>query len=151
MHTRSGRAAGIVRVTVAAMSILPTAVMTPPSAGATPPVGVETAVLSEQSVADKDYIVSDITIAPGGSTGWHTHQGEIYGVVKAGTLTHYSSDCQQDGVYEVGDPITDPTGPEHVHMAQNLGTTPVVLEVTYVNPTGAPTSDSAPDPGCGFA
>jgi hypothetical protein len=74
--------------------------------------------------------VGDIAIASNGSTGWHTHQGEIYGV---------------------GAPITDPTGSDHVHIARNLGTTPVVLEVTYVDPAGAPTSDSAPNPGCEFA
>ena len=66
-------------------------------------------------------------------------------------LTHYESDCRQDGVYGVGATITDPTGPDHVHIARNLGTTPVVLEVTYVDPAGAPTSDSAPNPGCDFA
>ena len=48
--------------------------------------------------------------------------------------------------------ITGTAGaPDHVHIARNLGTTPVVLEVTYVDPAGAPTSDSAPNPGCDFA
>jgi hypothetical protein len=27
---------------------------------------------------------------------------------------------------------------------------PVVLEVTYVDPAGAPTADSLPNPGCDF-
>ena len=118
------------------------------SAHATPPVGVSAAVLSKQTVDGKDYIVSDITIAPGGSTGWHTHEGEIYGIVEAGTLTHYASDCHRDGVYGVGTPITDPTGTEHIHLGRNEGTTPVILRVTYVDPAGSPTSDSAPNPGC---
>jgi quercetin dioxygenase-like cupin family protein len=121
-----------------------------PCSHATPPVGASAKVLSKQSVDGKDYIVSEITLAPGGSTGWHTHQGEIYGIVKQGVLTHYASDCQQDGVYGVGQPITDPTGADHVHLGRNLGVTPVVLEVTYVDPAGAPTSDSAPNPGCNF-
>jgi quercetin dioxygenase-like cupin family protein len=120
-----------------------------PDAGATPTVGVSAVVLSKQTTGGKDYIVSDITIAPGGSTGWHTHRAEIiYGVVKAGELTHYGADCQQDGKYGVGAPITDPTGPDHVHLARNEGTVPLVLEVTYVDPAGAPTADSAPNPGC---
>lgn len=121
-----------------------------PDAGATAPIGVTAFVLSKQSTGGKDYVVSDITIAPGGSTGWHTHRGEIYGIVKAGELTHYAADCQQDGTYGVGEPITDPTGADHVHLARNLGTEPVVLEVTYLDPAGAPTSDSAPNPGCDF-
>ncbi|WP_317159264.1 cupin domain-containing protein [[Mycobacterium] appelbergii] len=121
-----------------------------PVAVATAPIGVTASVLSTNTTGGKDYIVTDITIAPGGSTGWHTHRGAIYGIVKAGELTHYSADCRQDGVYRVGDPITDPTGPEHVHIARNLGTTPMVLEVTYVDPAGARTSDSVPNPGCDF-
>ncbi|MGH3644500.1 MAG: cupin domain-containing protein [Mycobacterium sp.] len=121
-----------------------------PEAGATAPIGVTAVVLSKQSTGGKDYIVSDITIAPGGSTGWHTHRGEIYGIVKAGELTHYAADCQQDGTYGVGEPITDPTGADHVHLARNLGAEPAVLEVTYLDPAGAPTSDSAPNPGCDF-
>ncbi|QNI06441.1 cupin domain-containing protein [Mycobacterium kubicae] len=120
-------------------------------ANATPPIGVSAVVLSKQTVNGKDYIVSQITIAPNGSTGWHTHQGEIYGIVKAGELTHYGSDCRQDGVYGVGAPVTDPTGADHVHIGRNEGTVPLVLEVTYVDPAGAPTSDSASDPGCNFS
>lgn len=122
-----------------------------PTAEATPTVGATSTVLSKQTVDGKDYIVAEITIAPGGSTGWHTHQGEIYGVVKAGTLTHYSSDCVEDGLYAAGDAITDPTGIDHVHLGRNLGTAPVILEVTYVDPAGAPTADDAANPGCAFA
>lgn len=137
-----------VAVAVLAMSL---AASMAPSAGATPPVGVTASVLSKHTTGGKDYIVADITIAPGGSTGWHTHRGDvIYGIVKAGQLSHYDSQSQQDGVYEAGDPITDPTGPDHVHLARNLGTEPLVLEVTYVDPAGAPTSDSVPNPGCDF-
>jgi uncharacterized RmlC-like cupin family protein len=121
-----------------------------PEAAATGPTGVTATVLSKNTTGGKDYIVTDITIAPGGSTGWHTHQGVIYGIVKAGELTHYSADCRQDGVFGAGTPITDPTGPDHVHIGRNLGSTPLILEVTYIDPAGAPTSDSAPNPGCDF-
>jgi quercetin dioxygenase-like cupin family protein len=117
-------------------------------AGATPSVGVSALVLSKQTVDGKDYIVSDITLAPGASTGWHTHQGEIYGIVQAGTLTHYGADCRRDGVYGPGTPITDPTGADHVHLGRNEGTVSVVLRVTYVDAAGSTTSDSAPNPGC---
>jgi quercetin dioxygenase-like cupin family protein len=127
------------------------ATVLPATARATPPIGVTAVTLSKQTVDGKDYIVSEVTISPGGSTGWHTHQGLIYGVIKSGVLTHYGSDCHEDGIYGPGAPITDPSGQEHVHLARNLGTTPLVLEVTYVDPAGAPTSDSAPNPGCDFA
>lgn len=133
----------------AVLSVVPA--VSPAPASATPTVGVSAVVVSKQTVDGKDYIVSDITIAPGGSTGWHTHRGEIFGIVKAGTLTHNASDCRQDGVYQAGQPITDPSGTDHVHIGRNLGTTPVVLEVVYIDPAGAPTSDTAPNPGCDFS
>ncbi|AFP38184.1 cupin [Mycolicibacterium smegmatis] len=120
------------------------------TAHATPPRSVSASVLSKQTVDGKDYIVSDITIEPGGSTGWHTHEGLIYGIVKTGVLTHYGSDCKQDGAFGPGTPITDPTGADHVHIGRNEGKAPLVLEVTYVDPAGAPTSDSTPSPGCNF-
>jgi quercetin dioxygenase-like cupin family protein len=123
----------------------------PAAASATPTIGASAVTLSKQTVDGKDYIISDITLEPGGSTGWHTHQGRIFGFIKVGTLTHYGSDCKVDGVYKAGDPITDPTGADHVHIARNLETVPVVLEVTYVDPAGAPTADSVPNPGCDFA
>jgi quercetin dioxygenase-like cupin family protein len=137
-------------VAIAAALSVATA-MSAATASATPTVGVSAVVLSNQTVNGKDYIVSDITIAPGGSTGWHTHRGEIFGIVKAGTLTHNASDCSEDGIYTVGQPITDPSGEDHVHIGRNLGAAPVVLEVVYIDSRGAPTSDSAPNPGCDFA
>jgi quercetin dioxygenase-like cupin family protein len=120
------------------------------SAGATPPRGASAKVLSKQTVDGSDYIISEITLAPNGSTGWHTHQGLVYGIVKSGVLTHYGSDCRQDGVFGPGTPITDPAGADHQHIGRNLGTEPVVLEVTYIDPAGAPTSDDVPSPGCDF-
>ncbi|MET0699613.1 MAG: cupin domain-containing protein [Mycobacterium sp.] len=119
-------------------------------AAATPGVGVAATTLSKQTVDGHDYVVNDIVIQPGGSTGWHTHQGLAYGIVKAGTLTRNRADCSIESVSGPGDPITDPTGPDHVHLGRNLGATPVVLEVTYVDPAGSPTSDTAPNPGCDF-
>lgn len=149
MNRSHPRAAGFTSTAIAAAVCA--GIAPPATAHATPPIGVTAVTLSKQTVGGKDYIVSEITVAPNGSTGWHTHQGEIYGVIKSGVLTHYGSDCQQDGVYGPGAAITDATGPEHVHLARNLGTTPLVLDVTYIDPAGAPTSDDAPNPGCDFS
>lgn len=133
------------------MVVLTAAGLAMPQAHATGPIGASSTVLSKQTVDGKDYIVSEITLAPNGSTGWHTHRGEVYGIVKAGVLTHYGADCRQDGVYDVGAALTDPAGADHPHIGRNLGSVPVVLEVTYVDPAGAPMSDSVPSPGCDFA
>lgn len=125
--------------------------VTPPArSAATPGSGVSSAQLSQSSQEGRDFIVRDITIDPGGSTGWHWHDGTLVGGVKHGTLTHYSADCSIDGVYKPGDPITEPAGPEHVHLGRNVGTTALVLEVIYIMPAGKPLAQDAPNPGCPF-
>lgn len=139
-------AAAVAIVSVAA----PVAWPAPPMASATPSDGVSARTLSKQTADGKDYILSEVTIAPGGSLGWHTNQGELFGIVKSGTITHFIADCTQDGVHSAGDPITDPAGPEHVHTARNLGDVPVVLDITYIDVAGAPTTDEVPNPGCPF-
>src|SRR5262249_60280849 len=41
------------------------------------------------STAPTDTVVLTTTIAPGGSTGWHSHPGPAFIVVTSGTLTVY--------------------------------------------------------------
>ncbi|MFJ9736223.1 cupin domain-containing protein [Streptomyces sp. NPDC101169] len=122
-----------------------------PAAGATPPgSGVTARTLAQRTVGGTDYTLREITIPPGQGTGWHYHDGPLYGVVKQGTLSHFDSGCASDGVYRAGSAIQEPSGPDRVHMGRNLGTVPVVLEVLYVLPHGAPFSEDAPNPGCSF-
>jgi hypothetical protein len=56
-----------------------------------------------------------------------------------------------DGVYNAGDTIVEPAGADHVHIGRNLGQTPVILEVLYVDPVNKPPAEDAPNPGCLFA
>ncbi|MFE5399997.1 cupin domain-containing protein [Streptomyces sp. NPDC056580] len=121
------------------------------TAGATPPgPGVTARTLARTTVGGTDYTLREITVPPGQGTGWHYHDGPLYGVVKQGTLSHFDSGCASDGVYRKGSAIQEPAGPGHVHIGRNLGTTPVVLEVLYVLPHDAPFSEDAPNPGCSF-
>jgi quercetin dioxygenase-like cupin family protein len=108
-------------------------------------------LLSQSTVDGRDFIVRDITINPGGSTGWHWHDGTLIAAVKQGTLTHYGSDCSVDGIYNPGDPIMESSGPDKVHVGRNVGSVPVILEVTYINPVGKPLAEDVPNPGCSFA
>jgi quercetin dioxygenase-like cupin family protein len=121
-----------------------------PSAAATPGSGVSSQQLSQTSQDGRDFIVRDITIDPGGSTGWHWHDGTLVGAVKQGTLSHYASNCSVDGVYNAGDAITEPAGSDHVHVGRNLGATPVILEVLYIIPAGRPLAEDTANPGCPF-
>ncbi len=140
----------LLRLAAAAAATV-TALMTPVTAGGTPAHGISGDVLSQTTLDGRDHILREITIAPGGSTGWHWHAGTLFGVIRQGTLTHDLADCSVDGVYSTGDPIAEPGGPGHAHIGRNLGSTPVVLEVVYINPAGSPLSQDAPDPGCGYS
>jgi quercetin dioxygenase-like cupin family protein len=122
----------------------------PPTASATSADGVSATVLWQRTADGTDYVFREITIAPGGSTGWHWHNGRLYGVIKEGTLTHNTSDCSVDGVYPAGSGVFEPSGPDRVHIGRNIGDTPLVLQILYILPAGSALSEDAPDPGCGF-
>ncbi|WP_308474977.1 cupin domain-containing protein [[Mycobacterium] kokjensenii] len=138
------------RRTAALSAALVAASASVPVAAATPNYGVDAVTLSQTTVDGRAYLLREITIAPGGSTGWHWHAGTVFGVVRQGTLTHQRADCSLDGVYGPGDPITEPGGPDDVHIGRNLGATPVVMQGVYLLPIDAPLSYDAADPGCGY-
>jgi quercetin dioxygenase-like cupin family protein len=132
-------------------AILAGSVAVPATASATVADGVSATVLWQRSADGTDYVFREITIAPGGSTGWHWHTGRLYGVIKAGTLTHNAADCSVDGVYPVGSGIFEPSGPDHVHIGRNVGDTTLVMQVLYILPAGSALAQDAPDPGCGVS
>jgi quercetin dioxygenase-like cupin family protein len=134
--------------TVAAALLLPIGVASP--ASATPGIDIEAKTLSQATVDGVDYLTKEITIAPGGSTGWHWHPGQVYGVIREGTLTHYASDCAIDGVYPAGSTINEESGPGYVHVGRNLGPDPLVMWVGYIEPAGEPQANAVPNPGCPF-
>jgi quercetin dioxygenase-like cupin family protein len=139
----------LIRLATAAIVTLPAATL-PPIASATPDHGLSAVVLSQTTLNGQDYILREITIEPGGSIGWHWHDGTLVGAIRQGTLTHNLADCSIDGVYGPGDAITEPSGADHAHIGRNLGPTPVLMQVVYINPAGSPLSNDAPDPGCGY-
>jgi quercetin dioxygenase-like cupin family protein len=123
----------------------------PAPASATAGTGLTGTVLWQGSADRSDYVVREITIAPGGSTGWHWHTGRLYGVIKEGTLTHNMADCSVDGRYPAGSSVFEPSGADGVHIGRNLAATPLVMQVLYIVPAGNALSEDASDPGCGFA
>ncbi|WP_394618505.1 cupin [Lentzea sp. JNUCC 0626] len=127
-----------------------TAAASPGVAGATPGYGVSAVTIFDHTVGDTQYVLREITIAPGDSTGWHYHPGPVKGVVTKGVLTHNDSDCSIDGVYRPGGFISESSGTSYVHIGRNLGSSPLVLEVLYQNPVGSALAVSMPNPGCSF-
>ncbi|MBH0775694.1 cupin domain-containing protein [Nocardia bovistercoris] len=98
-------------------------------------------------VAGTDLVVREITIAPGGSTGWHYHDGPVFGFVRSGTLTHPGPDCVGP-VLHAGEFIYEPAGTWNVHIGRNLGAEPLILDVVYAPPLGFPLFQDAPAPEC---
>lgn len=97
-----------------------------------------------------DVVVQQISIAPGGHTGWHTHPGTAVAVVKAGTLTIYDADDSSctGRDFGAGQTYIDP-GYGHVHIGRNEGTVPLEIVVTYVDVPagGGSVRIDAADPG----
>ena len=122
-------------------------VVSSPTAFATPPLNTDVLIIAQSTVDGVDYITREIRIQPGGSTGWHYHDGRVFGVVREGTLTRTFADCS-DVVSPVGSAVTEDSGPDHVHNGRNLGPDPVVLWIDYIQPAGTPLSVEVPDPGC---
>ncbi len=123
---------------------------------ATPGTGVSGTVLAKGTSPDgivvssrekTDVAVFEIIIAPGGSTGWHYHDGPVIAVVKSGTLTRTLHDCSTE-VTSPGGSFVEPAGRDRIHLGRNLGTESVVLLVTYVMPAGQPLSQDAAQPQC---
>src|SRR3954466_4655764 len=123
---------------------MPASTVFSPTAFATPGVSIDAVVISQATVDGVDYITKEITIQPGGSTGWHYHDGRVFGVVREGTLTRTMADCT-DIVSETGAAVTEESGTNHVHIGRNLGPVPLKLWVDYIEPAGAPLSVEVPD------
>lgn len=101
----------------------------------------------------QDTVVQQIVIAPGGTTGWHSHPGPVVVLIASGTMSFYSSDdpsCAET-TYATGQAFVD-SGQGHVHIARNEGTENLVLWATYFDvPPGLPFRIDVPNPGnCAF-
>jgi mannose-6-phosphate isomerase-like protein (cupin superfamily) len=103
-----------------------------------------------QTKESVDFVTQQIVIAPGGTTGWHSHPGPVLVTVKSGELTLvYADDATCAGrTYRAGDSFVD-RGDENVHTAFNRGSVNLELWATYLVP-GAPGTAfriNADDPG----
>jgi quercetin dioxygenase-like cupin family protein len=123
---------------------------------ATPASGVSGSVLAQGTIDEHINInpsrdepsvvtVQKVTVQPGGTTGWHSHDAKVLAVVGAGTLTLSEHDCS---VREVARGQGFVENPGHVHMASNLGEVPVEVYVTYVSRPGAQLRVDEAAPAC---
>jgi quercetin dioxygenase-like cupin family protein len=121
-------------------------------AAATPWTGVVSAAILARGTPDNELklklmllrsrpgevAVQQVTLAPGGSTGWHSHPGPAVVIVKSGSFTLYDGDdrsctgttCSVTPEDPVGKAFVD-EGRGHVHIGRNEGATNTELYVTY--------------------
>ena len=125
--------------------------------GATPPVGLTNVLLgrgtntSDGTIPLKegtDVAVAQITVSPGGSSGWHSHPGGAIVLVQQGSLTVHESvgiKCETT-TYTAGQVFIERPG--ELDQVINTGTIPYVLYVTFPRvPHGASARTDEPDPG----
>ena len=124
---------------------------------ATPPSGLTNVPLARGTNASNgtiplqvgtDVAIAQITVNPGGSSGWHSHPGGAIIVVKQGTLSVHravGSQCQTSA-YSAGQAFIERPG--EVDQVVNTGTVPFVLFVTFPRvPQGESARTDEPDPG----
>lgn len=136
---------------------------------ATPGTGVVATLLAQTTAhaisttqtAGTDVVIQEVTLAPGGYTGWHSHTGSATVVmVESGTFTiyhgpehgkpHSANAC--DGTdYAAGRTAVETAGDVHLGMNKSA-TVPVVLTVVYLAvPAGAPVRVDETAPECAAA
>ncbi len=94
-----------------------------------------------------DFITSQVTIAPLGTSGWHTHPGVVLVTVGTGTVTFYNQHCKQT-VYPAGSSFVE-SGDDPGLARNESSTTPVTVFATYIEPVGTTVLRiDAPNPGC---
>jgi mannose-6-phosphate isomerase-like protein (cupin superfamily) len=101
-----------------------------------------------------DTAFQQVTIDPGGYTGWHTHPGPTFVAVAAGEGTLYHGGPAGTGCsgqkYGPGSGFFQPSS--DVHNLRNEGAVPLVVHAFYVLPPGTPNTsiftDQPQPPNC---
>jgi len=144
---------GLTTTTVATASVPPLQIRSffrqPQTWPPTWPSSFWSALLQTHGITDL-YVVDNV-LAPGGTTGWHTHAGPSVIIVKSGTVTNYRAEARHcAGVdYPAGTAFVD-AGGNDVHELKNNGTVPAETVAIQFIPHGQPRKTDLPQvpPGC---
>ena len=110
-------------------------------------VGKVTDEIDIQRSEPSDFYIQVVTLDPGASSGWHTHPGPEYSILKAGEIVmERAPDCQPLTL-KAGQGFFIPGGTPH--MAHNDGKEAAELYVTYTVPSGNTTLRQDAKEGCG--
>ena len=147
---RRKKAIGIALVVVSLATIAGVATATMGSGVTIEPVGAGTISRQFKITQGNDYgvVIARYTIAPGGTTGWHSHPGKAVVAIQSGELTLYRDVDGTCKTKTVGPGEGFVEVPRVVHMARNEGTTPLVFgAVLFRIPASGVTRIDQPDPG----
>jgi quercetin dioxygenase-like cupin family protein len=94
-----------------------------------------------------DALMLDVALAQGGTGGWHKHAGPLITIVKQGTLTIVDNKCRRHSLTAGQAFISPGSSPD---KDENLGSTPVEFNVTFLLPQGvaSPRIDAPAPQGC---
>jgi quercetin dioxygenase-like cupin family protein len=110
--------------------------------------GTNTSAGSIPLTSGTDVVMAQITVTPGGSSGWHSHPGGAIVVVQQGSLTVYDAmgtHCHT-ATYSAGQAFIE--RPDEVMNVVNTGTVPYTLYVTFPRvPHGVSPRTDEPNPG----
>lgn len=93
------------------------------------------------------FQVLDVTLSPGGHTGWHHHPAILLSTMISGSIEWYDAQCNRH-VYNAGDSLTESTA---THYVRNVGTVNAHFMVTYILAHGQPRRVDQPAPACAAA
>jgi quercetin dioxygenase-like cupin family protein len=105
------------------------------------------AALTLKTQGALDALMLEVRLAPGGNGGWHTHAGPAITIVKQGTVTIVDAKCQPHQIAAGHAAISLGSDPS---KTENRGTTPVVVDVTFLIPHAvkSPRIDHPAPAGC---
>ena len=95
------------------------------------------------SVPGREAVAARVEVAPGGSSGWHTHPGDEISVVNEGEVVLMVAG-QAPRKVVAGEGFVIPAGV--AHNAKNEGTSPTRLVGVYVVEKGKPLASPASAP-----
>ena len=93
-----------------------------------------------------DFVVQQVTFAPGAYSGWHHHPGVILVLVKSGQVTTHDENCQTK-TYSQGQAFVE-SGNAPFMVSNESGTVTAVDVATQVAPAGSPFRVEDDPPPC---
>ena len=114
----------------------------PPAPGVTSDEDADEWIAHFYTNGPTTFRVLDVTLVPGGHTGWHSHPAILLSNMISGSIEWYDVHCNKH-VYNAGDSWTENTA---IHDVQNVGTTNARFMITYVIAKGQPRRIDQPAP-----